>query len=138
MKRRFPVVGVLLILVGAGGLAWLSTFLDGPWWGWQGRTGRWGAGGAFMGPGMMPGVSPGMMGTEIPADIRYNVLTGKEHEEARGEEEMEHPPYTDVMIKRAITQGLDPAGKPLVWTMPRWRMDHADVADLLAYLKTLR
>jgi len=79
---------------------------------------------------------PVMMGTAIPADIRYAVLTGKEHPE--GEEKMDHPPYTDALIKRAITQGLDPAGEPLDWTMPRWQMSEQDLNDLLVYLKSLR
>jgi cytochrome c oxidase subunit II len=79
---------------------------------------------------------PVMMGTAVPADIRYAVLTGKEH--PPGEEKMDHPPYTDALIQRAITQGLDPGGDPLDWTMPRWQMADQDLADLLAYLKTLR
>ena len=79
---------------------------------------------------------PVMMGTAVPSDIRYAVLTGKEHPE--GEEKMDHPPYTDATIKRAITQGLDPAGEPLDWTMPRWQVADQDLNDLLAYLKALR
>jgi len=55
-----------------------------------------------------------------------------EHE---GEEE--HPPYTDETIKRAITQGVDPAGEPLEWPMPRWSMSDEDLEDLLDYLKSL-
>jgi len=43
-----------------------------------------------------------------------------------------------ILIKRAITKGIDPAGEPLDWTMPRWQFGDEDVADLLAYLKTLR
>jgi hypothetical protein len=77
-----------------------------------------------------------MMGNVIPPDLRYDVLTKGEREE--GQEEIEHPPYTDALIKRAITRGLDPAGEPLDWTMPRWRISDADFADLLAYLKTLK
>jgi cytochrome c oxidase subunit 2 len=82
------------------------------------------------------GGSPVMMGTAIPPDIRYDVLTGKVPE-ASGEK-MDHPPYTDATIKQAITQGVDPANKPLDWTMPRWQMSAQDLNDLLAYLKTLR
>ncbi len=70
-----------------------------------------------------------MMGTAIPEDIRYAVLTGKEHPE--GEEKMDHPPYTDVTIKRAITQGLDPAGDPLDWTMPRWQMSEGMAVPIM-------
>ena len=76
---------------------------------------------------------PVMMGTEIPPDIRYEHLIGEEHEE-EGEE---HPPYTDETIKRAITQGLNPAGEPLDYTMPHFRMSEADLNDLLEYLKAL-
>ena len=45
--------------------------------------------------------------------------------------------YTDETIKRAITQGVDPAGEPLQWPMPRWRMSERDLDDLIAFLKTL-
>jgi len=51
---------------------------------------------------------------------------------------MDHPAYTDATIKRAVTQGLDPAGEPPDWTMPRWHLTDQDWTDLLAYLKTLR
>lgn len=48
-----------------------------------------------------------------------------------------HPPYTDELIKRAITEGLDPGGKPLDKTMPRWKMSDRDLDDVIAYLKQL-
>lgn len=78
------------------------------------------------------GGAPVMMGTEIPGDITYTHLTEGEHEEGE-----EHPPYTDELIKRAITLGLDPAGEPLDPTMPRWRMSDQDLDDLIEFLKTL-
>lgn len=78
------------------------------------------------------GGAPVMMGTEVPADIRYSHLTEEEHEEGE-----EHPPYTDELIKRAITLGLNPAGEPLDPTMPRWRMSDQDLNDLIEFLKTL-
>ena len=74
-----------------------------------------------------------MMGTAIPADIRYEALIKGEYEQGKKE-----TPYTDALIKRAITEGLDPGGEPLDWTMPRWQIGDTDFADLLAYLKTLR
>lgn len=74
-----------------------------------------------------------MMGTFEAPDIRYSTLTEGEHDAAHEE----HPPYTDELIKRAITQGIDPAGEPLDWAMPRWSMSERDLNDLLAYLKTL-
>lgn len=74
-----------------------------------------------------------MMGTFEAPDIRHSTLTEGEHDDAHAE----HPPYTDELIKRAITQGLDPAGEPLDWPMPRWRMSEDDLNDLLDFLKTL-
>lgn len=73
-----------------------------------------------------------MMGSFVAPDIRYKTLTAAEHREGEA-----HPPYTDETIKRAITQGIDPAGEPLDWPMPRWTMTEADLEDLLAFLKTL-
>lgn len=112
-----------------------------------------GGGGGMMGraqraPGMMGGmmacvtchgpegrggqVRMMMMTTFVAPDIRYTTLTAAEMKQG-GEE---HPAYTDETIKRAITQGVDPAGKPLVWPMPRWSISEADLNDLLAFLKT--
>jgi len=48
------------------------------------------------------------------------------------------PRYMDALIDRAITQGINPAGKSLDWTMLRWEMTEEDLNDLIAYLKTLR
>jgi mono/diheme cytochrome c family protein len=45
--------------------------------------------------------------------------------------------YTDDLIRRAVTQGIDAEGKPLAWPMPRWRLTDHQWDDLLAYLKTL-
>lgn len=72
-----------------------------------------------------------MMRTFTVPDIRYSSLTGEDPD-------MEHPPYTDETIKRAITEGLDPAGHELEWPMPRWAMSNQDLDDLIAYLKTLK
>ena len=75
---------------------------------------------------------PVMMGFEIPSDIRYESLVSEDQEE-----EEEHPPYTEETIKRAILDGIDPAGEPLDLTMPRWKMTDKDVDDVVEYLKTL-
>lgn len=74
-----------------------------------------------------------MMGTFQAPDIRYKALITAEHEA----EHEEHPPYSDELIKRAITEGLDPAGAPLDFPMPRWQMSESDLEDLLDYLKSL-
>ncbi|HSB77757.1 MAG TPA: c-type cytochrome [Candidatus Methylomirabilis sp.] len=85
------------------------------------------------------GGAPVMMGTAIPEDIRHKTLTSPhDHEEAEKSAELDHPLYTDALIKRAINQGVDPGDQSLDWTMPRWQMTDQDLNDLLAYLKTLR
>ncbi len=85
------------------------------------------------GPGGRGGIGVPMT-DQIAPDIRHSTLTSPEHDK-RVEEE--HPPYTDELIRRAITQGLDPAGKPLHWSMPRWQMSDGDLDDLVGYLKKL-
>jgi mono/diheme cytochrome c family protein len=78
-----------------------------------------------------------VMMTQITApDIRYGVLTGKQH--AAGEEAgHHHEPYTDATIKRAITQGVEPDGHRLDPTMPRFQISDQDLNDLINYLKVL-
>lgn len=66
------------------------------------------------------------MTDETSPNITYKALTSEEN-----------PPYTDDTIKRAITEGLDPAGHKLSNTMPRWNMADSDLDDLISYLKTL-
>jgi hypothetical protein len=70
-----------------------------------------------------------MMWTFNASDIRYSSLTS-----GIGDEK----PYTDELIKRAITEGLDPEGKKLDPPMPVWQMSGEDQNDLLDYLKTLK
>jgi mono/diheme cytochrome c family protein len=74
-----------------------------------------------------------MMGVLEAPSITYKDLTEEEHE-GGGEE---HPPYTDALIKRAITKGINPAGERLDSQMPRWELSNADFKDLLRFLKTL-
>ena len=78
---------------------------------------------------------PVMMGTKIPSDIRYASLTEAHHDESG---KAAHSPYTDALIKRALTDGMDPSGRELDWTMPRWQLSDEDFNDLLAYLRTLQ
>lgn len=76
-----------------------------------------------------------MMGTAVPKDIRYKSLTVEEHE--HGGEKEKHPRYTDKLIRRAITDGLNPAGERLDRTMPRYKMTEEDLEDLVEFIKTL-
>lgn len=80
-----------------------------------------------------------MMQTFVAPDIRYSNLTAEAHgeDEREDEDHEEHPPYVEETIKRAITEGVDPAGETLEWMMPRWDMTDQQLEDLIAYLKTL-
>ncbi len=46
-------------------------------------------------------------------------------------------PYTDATLARAIREGLAADGKPLSYLMPRYNLDDAAMAELIAYLKAL-
>ena len=74
------------------------------------------------------------MGTVQTPDIRYTTLTAQRN---AGEDGHAHESYTDDLIKRAITQGLEADGEPLNFYMPRWSMSEQDLEELLAFLKTL-
>jgi ABC-type branched-subunit amino acid transport system substrate-binding protein len=74
-------------------------------------------------------------GGVIPSDVTWANLTkpyGLVHPGGR-----EHPPYTVRTLKRSISMGIDPAGNKLNITMPRFRMSHQDMEDLVAYLQQL-
>ncbi len=47
------------------------------------------------------------------------------------------PAYTDETLARAIRHGIDAAGRPLAAMMPRYTLADAEVASLIAYLKSL-
>ncbi len=74
---------------------------------------------------------PVMMGTTIPADLT-NLYATHSH----GDGKM--VPYTDDLLKRAITKGINANGENLDPTMPRWYMSEKDTNDLVAYIKTLQ
>jgi ABC-type branched-subunit amino acid transport system substrate-binding protein len=70
-----------------------------------------------------------------PSDLIWENLTksyGVTHPSGR-----KHPAYDERTLKRAIAMGLDPAGNPLHVAMPRFRMSHQDMEDLVAYMKQL-
>lgn len=47
------------------------------------------------------------------------------------------PAYDDKTLARAITEGIDPAGRALDRTMPRYRLGKEDASNVIGYLKTL-
>ncbi len=46
-------------------------------------------------------------------------------------------PYTDDLIRRAVTQGIDADGAALSTIMPHWQLGDEDWNDLLQFLKIL-
>lgn len=131
LGRPFKSLGEQLYYTGIGGNGYPIPFYGGPMWL------RMHGGGCVSCHGIngRGGVPIMMGGRELPTDIRYKVLTGKEKHLHEGKEEEHH--YTDALIKRAITQGLEADGKVMDWTMPRWRMSETDLNALIEYLKTL-
>jgi mono/diheme cytochrome c family protein len=128
--RRFKSPGERIYYTGIGVNGYPIPFYGGPMWL------RMHGGGCVSCHGVHGrGGVPVMMGTAIPTDIRYKALTGGEKHVHGGKEEEHH--YTDELIKRAITQGLESDGGPLDWTMPRWQMTEADLNVVIQYLKTL-
>jgi cytochrome c oxidase subunit 2 len=71
-----------------------------------------------------------MQSFDVP-NITWPALTGPDPD-------MQHPPYTEETLKRAITQGIDPGGSPLEYPMPSWQMSAGDLNDLVSYIKTLK
>ncbi len=47
------------------------------------------------------------------------------------------PTYTEELIRRAVTQGIDADGSALSTMMPRWQLSDDDWSDLLLFLKSL-
>ena len=71
----------------------------------------------------------------VPSNLGWAALTkpyGISHPDGRT-----HPPYTERLLTRAITMGIDPAGNTLSKAMPRFQLSMADAADLVAYIKKL-
>lgn len=67
-------------------------------------------------------------GGVVPANVQWDTLT---HPTAT------RPAYTKPLLKRAITMGLGPTGKPLETSMPRYRLTLDDMSDLMAYLELI-
>jgi hypothetical protein len=49
-----------------------------------------------------------------------------------------HEPYTDETLARAIREGIGANGKPLDYLMPRYQVDDGAMAELIAYLKSMK
>lgn len=65
-----------------------------------------------------------------------SALFGDHDEGAKDDGHGGHDVYNAETLRRAITRGIDPAGKPLDQAMPRWSMSPQDLGDLIAHLKS--
>jgi hypothetical protein len=50
---------------------------------------------------------------------------------------LKRQPYTDSTLARAIREGVDADGRPISYLMPRFAFDDADMAALIAHLRSL-
>ncbi len=50
---------------------------------------------------------------------------------------LEREPYTDTTLARALREGLNSEGRPLNYLMPRFALEDADMAALIAHLRAL-
>jgi len=64
----------------------------------------------------------GMMQVMDAKDIRWSTLQDE---------------FDAKQFRLAVTKGQDPNGTQLNTDMPRWNIGNDDLADLIAYLKTL-
>jgi ABC-type branched-subunit amino acid transport system substrate-binding protein len=70
----------------------------------------------------------------VPPEITWEELSkpyGHVHASRR------HGAFGEASLRRALNEGLDPAGNGLDWTMPRYALSRSETAALLAYLKRL-
>jgi ABC-type branched-subunit amino acid transport system substrate-binding protein len=76
----------------------------------------------------------GREGGVRPTDLTWEALSQPSSGAAGARR---RPPYSDPLLIRALSQGLDAAGNRLDVAMPRYRLAPRDAADLLAYLRRL-
>jgi hypothetical protein len=91
------------------------------------------------GPEARGGVHVMHMQTMDAPDIRYVTLSSEEgeHGAEEGEEGDGHGEYDLETFRMAVIEGKHPNGDSLGSEMPRWRINDADLADLLAFLKVI-
>jgi mono/diheme cytochrome c family protein len=77
----------------------------------------------------------GREGDLVAPDITYQALIKPRHVTLPSGRK--RVPYTDVLLARAITEGLDSSNNRLNSMMPRWFLSDSELQDLLRYLKHL-
>jgi ABC-type branched-subunit amino acid transport system substrate-binding protein len=74
-------------------------------------------------------------GGTFPSNIRWSELTKPYN--LTTDSGRKRPPYSERLLIRAVTTGVDAGGTRVQSTMPRYRLSHSQAADLVAYLKQL-
>jgi mono/diheme cytochrome c family protein len=77
----------------------------------------------------------GKKGDAFAPDITHDILSRPL--ETSGPLGRQRPAYTQALLARAITQGLDSSGELLSPMMPRWVLSESELQDLLQYLEHL-
>jgi hypothetical protein len=77
----------------------------------------------------------GRRGDVVAPDITYGALS--QPSTASASSRKQRAPYTDALLARAITEGVDSSGEQLSPLMPRWVLSESELQDLLRYLKRL-
>jgi hypothetical protein len=115
--------GERIYFTSSSGRGTAITYASGP------TSGGWMMGGGRLtcaschGPGGRGGVhNMGMMQTMNAKDIRWSALQSE---------------FDIEKFRLAVTKGQDPDGTQLKTDMPRWNIGNDDLADVVAYLKTL-
>jgi len=78
------------------------------------------------------GTVSAMMGSFVTPDIRWSTLTATQDPSGQPQ-----TPFTEASLARALRDGIDPEGDRVNAPMPQWRLTDAEVAALVAYLKSL-
>ena len=70
-----------------------------------------------------------------PLEIDWRALSAPE---GHWHKQRTHGPFDETTVARAIIAGVDPDGNSLDATMPRYNMSDEDMADLIAYVLSLK
>jgi hypothetical protein len=119
----FSSNGERIYFAGTSGRGTTITYTNGPTsGGWMMGNGRMACASCHGPTGRGGAHSMGMMQTMTAKDIRWSALQNE---------------FDAEKFRLAVTTGLDPDGTKLSLDMPRWNIGSDDLADLIAFLKTL-
>jgi hypothetical protein len=91
--------------------------------------------GLFEASNLVPPVTgPSLFSNAQPRPQTPRRAKGMEHQEFSF---LTRPPYDDLSLARALSEGISPSGQRLQYLMPRYALNDADMAALIAYLRQL-